>query len=417
MALTPRRTLITGQSLWRTSQGLSVPSRAWRERDSGIADVAIIGTGISGALTAFALLERGFSVTMLDRRHPLSGSTMASTALLQFELDVPLFELERRIGPRRAAAAYRRSLRAVHDLIDLVRVEGFSCALRPQASLYVAGESYGQRALKVEATRRDRLALPSEFIGRVRLREEFGIDRSAALLSNDGAARANPAQLTAALLRRCVEWGARIWREANVVSITEQRRGASHFVQLDIAEGGTLFANAVVCCTGYEVPQSVSRRSHRIRSTWAIAAQSTRSVPPWLNDTVLWEAADPYLYLRADDAGNIIGGGRDERSASRYADATSLRGKARLLTGDITSLVPALQFRVTHAWAGAFGESPTGLPIIDRVPGYRRVHVVGGFGGNGITHSMIASQVLAAHFAAEYGNGTRDPDATLFRVP
>ena len=43
--------------------------------------------------------------------------------------------------------------------------------------------------------------------------------------------------------------------------------------------------------------------------------------------------------------------------------------------------------------------------------GQERVWAVMGFGGNGITFSMIAAQIVAAALA-----GRPDPDAALFRL-
>jgi glycine/D-amino acid oxidase-like deaminating enzyme len=73
---------------------------------------------------------------------------------------------------------------------------------------------------------------------------------------------------------------------------------------------------------------------------------------------------------------------------------------------------PDLRITPSHHWAGAFGESPTGLPIIDRGAGLRRCYNVTGFGGYGITHSVIASEVIAHAI-----DGKPDRDRDLFRAP
>jgi choline dehydrogenase-like flavoprotein len=56
-------------------------------------DVAVVGGGVSGALTALALSKAGFDVVVVDRRTPGKGSTLASTAMIQFEIDTPLFSV------------------------------------------------------------------------------------------------------------------------------------------------------------------------------------------------------------------------------------------------------------------------------------------------------------------------------------
>jgi glycine/D-amino acid oxidase-like deaminating enzyme len=131
--VTTHRRLRRGRSLWADSSGITVPHtplNADRTREI-IDDVVVVGTGISGALVALALIEAGRAVTMLDRRIPVTGSTLASTALLQFEIDLPLHRLARRIGWSKAARAYQRSARAVHDLASLVRRERRRVAGRP----------------------------------------------------------------------------------------------------------------------------------------------------------------------------------------------------------------------------------------------------------------------------------------------
>jgi glycine/D-amino acid oxidase-like deaminating enzyme len=120
---------------------------------------------------------------------------------------------------------------------------------------------------------------------------------------------------------------------------------------------------------------------------------------------VLWEAANPYLYLRLH--GNIlVAGGRDEQSATRYSERAALAQKRRLITGDVHDMVPDLTWRASHVWAGAFGSSPSALPLIDRVPDHSRCWFVAALGG-----SMIAAEIIC-----EALRGGADPDAPLFRL-
>jgi len=66
----------------------------------------MIGGGITGALVAFHLTEAGVKTAIIDRREIGTGSTSASTALLQYEVDVPLRVLTRKIGPEAAGRSY-----------------------------------------------------------------------------------------------------------------------------------------------------------------------------------------------------------------------------------------------------------------------------------------------------------------------
>ena len=79
-------------------------------------DVLIIGGGISGALTAYHLINAGIQCVLVDARTIGLGSTCASTSLLQYELDKPLCELAKQIGYEKAARAYTMCADAIDSL-------------------------------------------------------------------------------------------------------------------------------------------------------------------------------------------------------------------------------------------------------------------------------------------------------------
>ncbi len=61
------------------------------------------------------------------------------------------------------------------------------------------------------------------------------------------------------------------------------------------------------------------------------------------------------------------------------------------------------------AWTGSFGTTPTGMPIIGRVPRRGNIFAVMGYGGNGITFSQLASEIIGSALS-----GSVDGDADLF---
>ena len=401
---TDKRDLRTGRSLWADGPGLGVPATPLKAPVS--VDVAIVGAGISGAFMARDL-SRDHSVAVLDRRPPLMGSTVASTALLQWEIDLPLTELAKRIGAKDAARAYRRSYSAVQDLKSIVAHERIVCGLKDKSSLYLAGDQYGHRALEAEVEARRAAGLDGEYIGGNAVRDRFGIERTGAILSPDSAT-GDPARLAAGLLRRAASCGAKIHSPVEVLEVLPDPDG----VTLTTDTGHAVRAKHVVFCCGYEFPKGVPTPGAKVVSTWAMASLPRQRTPGWLRDTLVWEASDPYLYLRMARDGRLIVGGEDEDSATLHASKPTLVAKCRTLEKKLKALLPMIEFEVDYTWAGAFGESATGLPQIGAVEGMLdRVHAVMGFGGNGITYSVIASQVVGAAV-----RGDVDPEADLYRA-
>src|SRR5437764_11205632 len=69
-------------------------------------DVAIIGAGISGALAAWHLYKSGVPCILIDKGHVAQGSTAASTSLIQYEIDIPLYKLIKLRGVSHATRSY-----------------------------------------------------------------------------------------------------------------------------------------------------------------------------------------------------------------------------------------------------------------------------------------------------------------------
>ena len=174
------------------------------------------------------------------------------------------------------------------------------------------------------------------------------------------------------------------------------------------ATGQVVTTRYVVFATGYEVPAYVPQRGHGVASTWVIA---TRPQPRalWPERSFVWEASDPYLYVRTTCDGRILCGGEDEPFSDAPARDALLLQKTRTLERRLHRLLPAVDARADYAWCGSFGASANGTPSIGAVPRMPRCFAVLGFGGNGITFSAMASQMICTEML-----GFTDPDRDLF---
>jgi glycine/D-amino acid oxidase-like deaminating enzyme len=55
--------------------------------------------------------------------------------------------------------------------------------------------------------------------------------------------------------------------------------------------------------------------------------------------------------------------------------------------------------QIEFRWAGTFDTTSDGLPLIGPVPGQKGVYAAYGYGGNGITFSFLAAQLIGDHIA------------------
>ena len=76
-------------------------------------EVLIIGGGITGALIAYQLSKEGYGTVLIDKRDIAMGSTSATTAMLQYEIDEPLYSLIDKVGENAAVDSYQEGVLAI----------------------------------------------------------------------------------------------------------------------------------------------------------------------------------------------------------------------------------------------------------------------------------------------------------------
>ena len=195
------------------------------------ASVRVVPTGccgmawaMPGALITDALIATGQNIVMLDARDRALGSTSASTALLQYEIDTHLTDLARNIGMERATRAYR-ACAASFEILE----RRFPELLRPadyrrRESLYLASDQSAVLPLRAELAARSLIGFACEWLEGDELQRRFGCRRPGAILSALGA-EIDPVRFTQALICGAERHGVRRFARSKVTAITEHREG------------------------------------------------------------------------------------------------------------------------------------------------------------------------------------------------
>jgi glycine/D-amino acid oxidase-like deaminating enzyme len=350
-------------------------------------DALVVGGGITGSLVAERLTRQGLDVVLIDREFPGRGSTAASTSMLLWEIDRSLTHLTEAYGFERASRAYLASLKAVIGLTSLVLELGLSCDMREKHSLYLAAGSTSKELLR-EHELRKRAGLPGEFLDNARLLDVFGISRAGAIVS-PGAADADPMQLARGLLGIAIARGARLF-EAEAVEFDTAARS----VGVQLRNGRQIEARSVVLATGYVMPAIIQSTIHAVSSSWAIAT-TPQPQSIWKEGALIWEDGKNYLYARTTRAGRIIGGGEDsDQIIEPDARDGLIPEKANVLARRLAALWPPASLDIEFRWSGTFDNTNDGLPLIGPVPGAKGIYAAYGYGGNGITFSFLAAQLI-----------------------
>jgi glycine/D-amino acid oxidase-like deaminating enzyme len=380
--------LTSGAPFWIIKNGLlATYPRLKRDRRC---DVAVIGGGITGALVAHRFAQAGIHVVLVEGREIGYGSTGATTALIQYEIDRHLCDLIDRVGEASAIRSYELCQAAVLGIERLATEDGDDCGYRRKKSLYLASKALDQRTLEEEYQARRRAGIEVDFLSSREIRERFSFRRPAALLSNL-AGEVDAFRLTHKLIAQACRLGLEAYDRTFVPKLDPRGDG----VELRTGDGHRIQAKKVVFATGYETPRYLDQKIVKLASTFALATAPVESFEGWGEDRCLiWETARPYFYARTTGDGRVIMGGADRPFATAHEEEKLISRQTRKLEAAFARLFPAIPIDVDWRWGGTFGETKDGLPYIGTVPQFPHGYFALGYGGNGITFSYIAAGLL-----------------------
>jgi glycine/D-amino acid oxidase-like deaminating enzyme len=338
--------LTSGNPFWPILDGLPT---AYPRLDRDLrCDVAVIGGGITGALVAHRFAREGIGTVLLEAGEIGHGSTAATTALIQYEIDAHLVDLIERVGRDHAERSYRLCLDAVRGIGELA---GEDCAWRATRSLYLASRLSDRAVLEREHRARRQAGIELQLLDESDIRQRFAFTAPAALLS-PVAGELDAFRLAHKLLKQAAGSGLEVYDRTRVVDYDARPRG----VDLRTDGGTKVRARRVVFATGYETPEFLDRSIVRLHSTFALATAPMAGFDGWGEDRCLiWETARPYFYARTTPDGRAMMGGADRPFATAHH-------RRRLLTRRPRGSRPgsASCFRISAGtWTGA-GEAPSG---------------------------------------------------------
>jgi len=391
-------------SFWPIQNGL-VASYPGLDQDLSC-DVAIVGGGVTGALVAYHLVTAGVDTVLLDKRDIGTGSTSASTGLLQYEVDVPLTKLIKQIGKRDAERSYRLCGEAIEKIADLTGRLGDKCGFERKQSLYLARHAKDVPRLREEYALRRKCGIKLAFLEQPDIESKFSFSRPAALYSEQGG-QIDPHRLTHALLRSTCQRGLRVFDRTKMSRLVL----SPHRVTLMTDRGYRIQARCLILAAGYEAQLYLKQETGLLKSTYALVSEPVDSFSGWHQRCLIWESATPYLYLRTTDDCRVIIGGEDEDFYSPKRRDELIGRKTTALVSKFRRMFPQIELEVAYSWAGTFAETKDGLAYIGTTRELPGTYLAMGYGGNGITYSVIAAEIIRDDIL-----GRPSPDARLFRL-
>ncbi|PKF74941.1 NAD(P)/FAD-dependent oxidoreductase [Chryseobacterium sp. PMSZPI] len=381
--------LKSNEPFWLLKNGLiaSYPSLKSNEH----CDVLIIGGGITGSLIAYQMIQDGYDTILIDKRELCNGSTSATTSMLQYEIDIPLFELMEKIGNKGAVDSYKACSDAIDTIEKLSGLIHSKAGFKRKKSLYFASKKKDVEWLKKEYGARKEIGFDVNWLNAEQILKQFGFENTyGGILSKQGGS-IDAFQFAHELFRHNVKKGLKIFDKTEMVKV-EEHKG---FNLITAENGFWIKAKKIMYCIGYESKNLIKENFVNLKSTYAVVSEIDHEKFRNISNSLVWNTDDPYLYMRTTDDGRLLIGGGDEDFYDAEKRDSILDKKKNEILKSLKNIKPDYHFYPDFVWAGTFGETKDGLPYIGEHKEFKNSYFVLGFGGNGITFSVTGMEMAS----------------------
>lgn len=357
----------TNRSVWR--EAVEIPARGRLEGNLS-ADVAVIGAGMAGVLTAHALSKRGVGAVILEAERIAGGQTQNTTAKITSQHGMVYDAWIRTFGEKKAGQYVRANEMAIREYASCIREMDIACDFEQvPAHLY---SNAVKEPLLAEAEAARKLGIDARFVSETEL--PFPV---AGAVRFEGQARFHPLKFLRDIARKL-----EIYENTPVLSAEGHRLRTPH---------GTVNAGHIVFATHFpfvNIPGWYFLRMHQERS-YVLALKSN-----WLPRGVYLGVDADGLSFREADGLLLLGGGNHRTGEnSNGGQYERLRRRAMEIVPGCTEVA---------CWSAQDCMTLDGVPYIgrfsDSTPNW---YVATGFGKWGMTSSMVSALLISGQICGE----------------
>ncbi|WP_299175903.1 FAD-binding oxidoreductase [uncultured Chryseobacterium sp.] len=381
--------LKSNEPFWLLKNGL-VASYPSLKRDEEC-EVLIVGGGITGSLIAHQMIEDGYETILIDKREICNGSTSATTSMLQYEIDIPLYSLIEKVGEKGAVESYKACSDSIDKIEELSNKIKSGAGFKRTQSLYFASKKSDVDWLQKEFEARKKAGFGVQWLEKEEILEKFEFDKTFGGILSDQGGSVDAFRLAHELFKFNIKKGLRIFDKTEMKSV-EYHKG---YNLVSTVNGPVIKAKKIIYCVGYESKSLIKENFVNLKSTFAIVSEIDKTKFKNIKDTLVWNTDEPYLYMRTTDDGRMLIGGGDEDFYDAQKRDAMLDKKEKEILRALKKIKPDYHFYTDFVWAGTFGETKDGLPYIGEHEQFKNSYFVLGFGGNGITFSVTGMEMAS----------------------
>lgn len=349
------------------------------------ADAVVIGGGINGCCTAFALAKRGAGhVVLLEKGHIASGPTGRSSGIVR-----------QHYSHETLAAMARDSVRVWTHFADEV---GGDAGFVPCGVVFAAGNAAAE-AVTATVAMQQRIGIDARLLSPDDLKAldpAFDQQDLVCAAYEPAGGYADPALATSSFAEAAQRHGVTVLQKTEVTGlsiepdrITGVMTSAGAISTPVVINVAGVWGDDIAAMAGAHVPISVSRHPVVI----------VQRPPKWRTQTPVWlDLATGWYFKPERQAVMMVGSLADiDETADRENHATTPTfQEVETFSAAILRRFPVMEEGAAQGgWAGLYDVTPDWQPVIDRVPHVGGFYCVCGFSGHGFKTAPAVGNAVA----------------------
>lgn len=371
-------------------------------------DVLVIGAGISGAITSYYLAKEGLQIATVDKNIIGYGSTAASTALLEYQVDIDMFELNKIIGENYSNKIYNLCKEAVKDIENIAKEIKENTEFERKYVMYYTNKIIDKNAMIQEFETRKDAKFNVQYV-----EDNDLLNIKSGIKTIDSSAIINPYLFTQKVFKYLSkEKKIKIYENTQIDEIVCMEDQ----VILTTNNNFKITAKYVIMTSGFETVKYLENSNYKLYKTFTIVTSKIKELENIDINFTGRDKNNPYHYIRFNKENRIIYGGEDILLTPKYEKTENLmktaENKYKKLENSLKKLLKYdLDFRVEYAFNGTFATTKDTLPIIDELHNMPNCYCNLGFGSNGVLYSTIGAKLLSNYIV-----GKDSKALSMFRV-
>jgi gamma-glutamylputrescine oxidase len=395
---------------WTPSYWMTVPPISGLHESPKDGGIAVIGSGLSGASTAYWLMENGFEdVTILDYEHE-KAATYRNCGHILYGTVESMLALAALHGEEAAREIWGYSIQICHEVRDTVKRLNLDADYRQDGYLVIAIEDVEDDEIRKSIDLLRRNGFESSYVPQSKV-EAMGFKNVRGARFEPGSAQAHPVKFRNGLINNVLSRGARYYSGVKVESVEE----VGELVEVKTPYGRHRFDAAVIAANAYSPLLSRYFSERKLVDPFRGQIITSKPLKHDFKLKIPHSFDHGYEYsLVSPDNRLIIGGWRNNTPGGEI-------GTYDIIPNPMVEL-GLREFVAKHydikepidwefSWSGIMATSKTGFPFIGPTTS-PRIYTCSGYTGHGFSWAHGSAKLLADIMA-----GNPIPDVAKYFNP